>query len=90
MSFKLRDIVNHVLGGPKMQVVTVHSEKLVECFWLDDFGAPHQKGFLVVDLIAAPTPQRQAGTVEQLSGPQYQEIANAKGEAPAELDELMD
>ncbi len=90
MSFKLRDIVTHVLGGPKMQVVTVHSEKQVECYWFDDFGAPHQKGFLVVDLIAAPVPQRETGTIEQLSGPQYQEIASAKGEAPSELDGLMD
>ncbi len=54
MTFKAGDIVTHVLDGPKMQVKTVHSEKLVECFWFDDRGAPHERGFNTVDLAVPP------------------------------------
>lgn len=56
MSFKTGDIVTHALGGPKMQVKTVHSEKLVSCFWFDGHGAPHEEGFKTADLAIAPAP----------------------------------
>ncbi len=33
-----------------MQVITAHSDKLVECFWFDGVGRPHQRGFAVGEL----------------------------------------
>lgn len=51
--FKKGDLVRHVLGQ-RMQVKTVHSTKLVECFWFDAHGTPHTEGFLTVDLTPEP------------------------------------
>lgn len=51
--FKKGDLVRHVLGQ-RMQVKTVHSVKLVECFWFDAHGTPHTEGFLTIDLTPEP------------------------------------
>lgn len=64
--FKKGEIVTHVLGGPQLQILTVHSGKLVECFWFDGLNQPQQKGFAVADLIAAPAPASKPLDPERL------------------------
>lgn len=58
------DLVFHRMGGPTMQVVTVHSAKQVECDWFDAHGTPHRKGFMVADLLPVPA----APAVEKAKG----------------------
>ena len=62
MTFKTGDIVTHVLGGPRMQVTTVHSEKQVSCFWFDGHNVPHTEGFLTANLVMGfvPAPSEDA------------------------------
>ena len=82
MTYKIGDIVTHVLGGPLMQVKVLHSEKLVECFWFDGHGVPHQKGFLTADLVAGPVPV-PAPVAAGEGEPQASPSSGAKGRAKA-------
>jgi uncharacterized protein YodC (DUF2158 family) len=80
MTYKTGDIVTHVIGGPKMQVKTVHSEKLVSCFWFDGHGAPHEEGFKTADLTLAPSAPVAS---EPEPEPQASPSSGAKGKAKA-------